>query len=111
MTEISTLTLAEPGRTTRRENPLLSRSTLPFEAPPFNEIRDDDYAPAMALGMEQHLAEIEAIAAQTAPPSFENTVVAMERSGRLLHRSASVFFIVASANSSDTLQETMEAAL
>jgi len=111
MTEISTLTLAEPGRTTRRENPLLSRSTLPFEAPPFNEIRDDDYAPAMALGMEQHLAEIEAIAAQAAPPSFENTVVAMERSGRLLHRSASVFFIVASANSSDTLQETMEAAL
>jgi peptidyl-dipeptidase Dcp len=107
MTETSTA-ITERGRAASRPNPLLTRSPLPLEAPPFDELRDDHYEPAMELGMEEHLVEIEAIANQSAAPTFENTIVAMERSGRLLQRSASVFFIVASANSSDTLQETME---
>lgn len=98
----------ERDRSASRQNPLLTRSALPLEAPPFDRIRDDDYEPAMELGMEQHLAEILGIASQSGAPTFENTIVAIERSGRLLHRSASVFFIVASANSSDTLQQTME---
>src|SRR3954467_9924335 len=69
-----------------RDNPLLTRSTLPFQAPPFDRIRDADYQPALEQGMKEQLAEVERIAENPAAPTFENTLGALERSGQLLAR-------------------------
>ena len=72
-------------------NPILAPWTTPFGAPPFPAIRPEHFSPAFAQGMAEHLAEIEAIAANPAPPSFDNTIVAMERSGRTLGRTGALF--------------------
>ena len=56
-----------------RANPLMSESTLPFHAPPFDKIKDSDYQPAIEAGMKQQLAEIDKIANDPSPPTFENT--------------------------------------
>ncbi len=90
-----------------RENPFFHESTLPFHAPPFDRIRDADYQPAMEEGMARHLAEVEAIANQAAAPTFDNTIVALEKSGQLLTRVTKVFFAITSANTDDTLQAVM----
>ena len=87
-----------------RTNPLLTASPLSFQAPPFDQIRDSDYQPALEEGMRQHLAEVEAIANQGEAPTFDNTLVALERSGALLTRAAKVFFALTAANTDDTLQ-------
>ncbi|MCQ4043940.1 M3 family metallopeptidase [Streptantibioticus rubrisoli] len=73
------------------ENPFFSRSTLPYELPPFDEVRVAHYAPALDRGMAEQLAEIAAITGDDQPPDFDNTVVALERSGAALHRVESVF--------------------
>jgi len=86
------------------DNPFATASTLPFQAPPFNRIQDADYKPALEEGMRQHLAEVEAIANQPAAPTFDNTIVAMERSGQLLTRVSKVFFALTQSNTNDTLQ-------
>src|SRR5260370_34253845 len=65
-------------------NPFFTESTLPFHTPPFDKIKDTDYAPAIEEGMKGQLAEIEKIANNPAPPTFANTFEAMERSGALL---------------------------
>ena len=90
-------------------NPLLEVSPLLYQAPPFDRIRDDDYQPAIEAGMAQHLAEIKAIANQADPPTFDNTIVAMERSGATLTRAAKVFFAMAGANTNDALQKAEQA--
>lgn len=89
-------------------NPFATASTLPFQAPPFDRIRAADYQPAMEEGMRQQIAEIEAIANQTSAPTFDNTIVPMERSGALLTRSSKVFFALTSANTDSTLQRIQE---
>jgi peptidyl-dipeptidase Dcp len=89
-----------------RENPLLALSALPFGAPPFDRIRDADYEPAIDEGMRIHLGEVAAVAGQTDDPTFENTIVALERSGVLLTRVLKIFGTIASANTNDTIQET-----
>src|SRR5437588_9220046 len=86
-------------------NPFFNESTLPFHAPPFDKIKDSDYAPAIEEGMKNQLAEIEAIANNPAAPTFANTLEAMERSGSLLTRVTKVFFNLTTANTSDTLQK------
>jgi peptidyl-dipeptidase Dcp len=86
-------------------NPFLTKSPLPFEAPPFDRIQDGDYAPAIEEGMRRQLAEIAAIAGNPAPADFDNTIVAMERSGELLTRAAKVFFDVTQSNTNETLQK------
>ena len=86
-------------------NPFYAESRLPFQAPPFNLIHDEDYQPALEAGMAEHLKEIEAIAADPAPPTFENTFVAMERSGALLTRVQRAFSGVTGANTNPKLQE------
>lgn len=91
------------------ENALFTTSTLPFQAPPFDKLKDADYQPAIEEGMRQHLAEIRAIADNAEPPTFENTIEAMERSGELLTRSANVFFMLTGANTNETLQAAEEA--
>src|SRR3954462_5973787 len=89
-------------------NPLFAESTLPFHAPRFDLIRNEHYQPALEEGMRQNLAEIDAIAKQMQPPTFDNTIVAMERSGALLTRAAKTFFGVIGANTNDTLQKVQE---
>ncbi|HMF29712.1 MAG TPA: hypothetical protein VKE42_13115, partial [Candidatus Cybelea sp.] len=86
------------------ENPLLERLTTPFEVPPFARIEPDHFRPAFADALTAHAAEIVAIAGQSAPPSFENTIAALERSGRTLARVSSVFYVLAGADTNDTLQ-------
>ncbi|HSQ22965.1 MAG TPA: M3 family metallopeptidase [Pyrinomonadaceae bacterium] len=86
-------------------NPFFSESTLPYHAPPFDKIKDSDYAPAIEEGMKNQLAEIETIANNPEAPTFANTFEAMERSGALLTRVTKVFFNLTTANTSDTLQK------
>ena len=86
-------------------NPFFSPSKLPYEAPPFDKIKDEDYQPAIEAGMAEELKEVEAIANNPAPPTFDNTIVALEKSGQLLNRVANAFFGVTSANTNPTLQK------
>jgi len=95
-----------PGFTT--SNPFARASTLPYEAPRFDRIRNEDYQPALEEGMRVQLAEVQAIANNPAPPTFDNTIAAMERSGQLLTRTAKAFFGVIGANTNDTLQKVQE---
>jgi peptidyl-dipeptidase Dcp len=89
-------------------NPLFVESSLPYHAPRFDLVRNEHFQPALEEGMRQHLAEIDAIAKQMNPPTFDNTIVAMERSGALLDRAAKVFFAVVGANTNDTLQKIQD---
>jgi peptidyl-dipeptidase Dcp len=86
-------------------NPFLTESTLPFHAPPFDKIKDADYQPAIEEGMKDQLAEIEKIANDPQPPTFANTLEAMERSGALLTRVTKVFFNLSQSNTNDTIQK------
>src|SRR5437868_6050163 len=72
-------------------NPFFNESTLPFQAPPFDKIKDSDYQPALEEGMNRQLVEVEAIANNNEPPTFANTIEALERSGALLTRASKVF--------------------
>jgi len=87
------------------DNPFFTIPTLPNQMPPFDRITDDHFVPAMERGMKQQLEEIDAIAGNPEPPTFENTIVAMERSGRLLGRATSVFFALVGADTNDRRQE------
>jgi peptidyl-dipeptidase Dcp len=89
-------------------NPFLTASSLPFQAPPFDLIKEDDFQPAIDEGMKQQLAEVAAIIADPAAPTFENTLVALERSGALLNRVLPVFSALTGANTSETLQRVQE---
>ncbi len=84
-------------------NPFYAASTLPFGAPPFDKIKDSDYQPAIEAGMAQELAEIQGIADNPQPPTFDNTLVAMQKTGQLLSRTIAVFGSVVQANSDPTL--------
>ena len=86
-------------------NPFYAASALPFEAPPFDKIKDGDYQPAIEAGMAQQQAEIQAIADNPEAPTFENTIVAMEKTGRLFDRVMSAFDGVTSANTNPELQK------
>ena len=80
-------------------NPLLSDWTTPFQMTPFDQIKDDDFAPAFETALKAHKAEIDAIAGQDMPASFENTVGALEAAGAALDKVLSVFYSVAGADS------------
>lgn len=86
-------------------NPFLAESTLPHNLPPFDQIEDAHYLPAFEQGMAQHRAEVDAIASASTLPTFDNTLVALEQSGRLLDRVATTFFNLASADTNDTMNE------
>jgi len=90
-------------------NPFYAPSTLPFQAPPFDKIKDTDYQPAFEAGMAQQLKEIQAIADDPAPPTFQNTFVALEKSGQLLTRVSAAFNDVSQANLDDALQKVRDA--
>jgi peptidyl-dipeptidase Dcp len=86
-------------------NPLLTESTLPYHLPPFAQIKNEHFAPAFAQGMAEELQEIAAITANTAAPTLENTVIALERSGETLKRATGVFGILTGADTNPTLQK------
>jgi peptidyl-dipeptidase Dcp len=92
-------------------NPFYAPSSLPFQAPPFDKIKDEDFQPAIEAGIAQAQAEIEAIANNSAPPTLDNTIVAMEKGGRLLDRVMAAFYGVTGANTDPVLQQvkTIEA--
>jgi peptidyl-dipeptidase Dcp len=91
--------------TTMNENPLYTKSTLPFEAPDFDVIENRHFIPAFERGMEEQLTEIDSIATQESEPTFENTIVAMEMSGDLLTRVQRVFYNLTSAHTNDEIQK------
>jgi peptidyl-dipeptidase Dcp len=97
-----------PRASAQRKNPLLAPSTLPFQAPPFDHIRDADFKPALEEGMAQQLAEAHKIADDPAAPTADNTLVALERSGQLLDRVSMIFNAITGANTDDTLQKVQE---
>ena len=86
-------------------NPLLTESTLPYHLPPFAAIKDEHFAPAFDLGMAQSLQEVATIANNPEKPSFDNTIVALERSGELLSRSVRVFGILTGSLTNPALQK------
>jgi peptidyl-dipeptidase Dcp len=90
-------------------NPFYAPSTLAFQAPPFDKIKDEDYQPAIEAGMAQNLIEIGRIADNTAAPTFDNTFVAMEKGGQLLNRAYAAFNGVSQANTNPTLQNAKTA--
>jgi peptidyl-dipeptidase Dcp len=85
-------------------NPFAAPSPLLYQAPPFDRIHNGDFQPAIEEGMRQQLAEVAAIVRDTAAPTFENTILPLERSGQLLSRVQRVFGGLASSNTNDTLQ-------
>ena len=89
-------------------NPFYAPSTLPFHAPPFDKIKDSDYQPAIEAGIAENLKEIGAIADNPAKPTFDNTIVAMEKSGQLISRVMMVFNGVTGANMNPALQKVQD---
>lgn len=90
------------------ENPFFAPSDLPYQLPPFERIREEHYLPAFERGMAEQLAEVEAIASSGAAPTFENTIVALERSGRILDRVSAVFFNKTSSDTGPAVQEIQQ---
>jgi peptidyl-dipeptidase Dcp len=89
-------------------DPFMKPSPLFFQAPQFDKIHDSDYVPALEAGMKEHLAEVRKIAGSKAEPTFENTIVALERSGLTLSRVRRVFSSLVQANSNPTLEKADE---
>ena len=100
------MSTAVTAQTLPATSPFAKASTLPYEAPPFDRIKSADYGPALEAGMAQQLAEVRAITMARSAPTFENTIVPLEKSGRLLERAALAFYAVVGANTDDTLQKT-----
>ncbi len=93
---------------THRENPFLHAYGTPHETVPFNRIEQNDYEPAIREGMNEEDREIERITDNTEPPTFENTILALENSGALLERVTTVFFNLMSAETCDEMDALAE---
>ena len=91
-----------------KENPLLTESTLDYQAPDFSKIRPAHFVPAIEEGIRIQLAEIDSITSNTAAPTFENTVLAYEKSGRLLSRATSILSGLVGADGTEELQKIDE---
>ena len=89
-------------------NPFFQKSTLAYQAPDFTKIKDADFKPAMEKGINEQMKEIDSIANDVAAPTFDNTLVKLEKSGELLHRVSNVFDLLTGANTNPTLQKVQE---
>src|SRR5437879_2560671 len=87
------------------DNPLLKESALPYHYPPFDKIKDAHFVPAIEAGMREQLKEVDVVANNSEKPTFENTVVALERTGRLLDRAEQTFSNLNACNTNPTLQK------
>ncbi len=98
----TTLLLSSCGN--KQKNPLLEKWDTPFETPPFNEIKEEHYLPAFNEAMKLHDAEITAIANNTETPTFENTIVELDNSGKILKRVSRIFSAINGAMNNDNIQ-------
>src|SRR5204863_2640310 len=89
----------------KSDNPLLTESALPYQLPPFDKIKDEHFVPAMEAGMREQLKEVDAVANLSEKPTFENTIVALECTGRLLDRAGRTFSNLNACNTNPTLQK------
>ncbi len=87
------------------DNPLLTESSLPYHVPPFDKIKDEHFVPAIEAGMRDQLKEVEVVANDSEKPTFDNTIVALERTGRLLDRAERTFSNLNACNTNPTLQK------
>lgn len=92
---------AATGQSAQQANPFFAESPLPLHFPQFDRIKDTDFAPAFDAGMAQQLKEVEAIANNPATPTFDNTLIALEKSGAVLDRATTVFFSLIGADTND----------
>ena len=88
-----------------KNNPFAKESSLPYHLPPFDKIKNGDFMPAIEAGMKENLKEIKAIATNSQPPTFDNTIVAMERSGTLLDRAHRTFSNLNACNTNPEMQK------
>ncbi|UGS24655.1 M3 family metallopeptidase [Flavobacterium channae] len=102
LTSAATLHSQEKNKTTM--NPFFETYTTPYQVPPFHLIKNDHYKPAILEGIKKQEAEIDAIVSNKEKPTFDNTVLAMENSGKLLSRVSTVFYNVSSANTNEEIQ-------
>jgi peptidyl-dipeptidase Dcp len=98
----------EKTHVAQNNNPLLRKSTLQYQAPEFDKIKDEHFKPAFEIGLKEQLLEIESITKNTQKPNFENTILALENSGQNLRRATTVFSNLNSANTNDYLQKLDE---
>src|SRR3989454_11725387 len=96
---------SSPSPRTAGDNPLLVESTLPYHAPPFDKIKDEHFAPAIEAGMREQLKEVDVVANNSEKPTFDDTVVALERTGRLLDRVEGTFSNLNSCNTNPAMQK------
>ena len=89
-------------------NPFFTWWNTPYEIPPFEEIEDSDYVPAIKAGLEQQLAEVDAIVASPAKPTFDNVIAAFDRSGVLLEKVGGVLFNLSESNNTPAIQKIVE---
>lgn len=94
--------------TVMEENPFMTKSDLPYQAPDFDKIKDEHFKPAMEAGIKAKEKEIQEIANNSEEPTFENTFVALEKSGEDLNRVLRVFYMLSGANTNDTFQALQE---
>src|ERR1051326_715891 len=87
------------------DNPFFKESALPFHYPPFDKIKNGDFAQSIEAGMREHLKEIEPIANSSEKPTLENTIVALERTGSLLDRAETTFSNLNSCNTNPEMQK------
>jgi len=90
------------------DNPFLTESSLPYHVPPFDKIKDEHFVPAIEAGMREQLKEVEAVANNSEMPTLDNTIVALERTGRLLDRAQRTFSNLNACNTNPTLQKIDE---
>ena len=98
-------TKAVSGGKLKNTNPFYKKSELYMSYPPFDLIEDEHYLPAFTKGMSDHLKEIDLIINNSEKPTFENTILAIELSGELLNRVATVFYALTSANTNDEMEK------
>jgi peptidyl-dipeptidase Dcp len=96
---------SSPSPSTAGANPFLVESTLPYHAPPFDKIKDEHFAPAIEAGMREQLKEVDAVANNSEKPTFENTIVGLERTGRLLDRVERTFSNLNACNTNPAMQK------
>ncbi len=94
-----------PSSGSSTPNPFFNESSLYLKYPPFDKIKNEHYAPAFELGMKQHMQEIDSIALDRDLPSFENTILSMEKAGSLLNRVSTVFYALTSAHTNDEMEK------
>ncbi len=102
--QITTVSAAE-STTATATNPLLTESALPYHVPPFDKIKDEHFTPAIEAGMREQLKEVDVVANNSEIPTLDNTVVALERTGRLLDRAERTFSNLNACNTNPAMQK------